>query len=237
MPIKKRTLQERMLQWETTRSRSRKSYIIKTWIIPYAITLPLTMCLVSVAFLRVIGIRLDIQIIGYFFVIFGPIIVLITILFGVYSWNYWEREWVRWKTEDKRGIIKLSGNREVFQKYPLFLLAFYVFPFFFLLILSLFVIILLWFSLSSLIICLVLLVSCGIFSMATMILLRNPICGHGLIFNPEKLELYPNVKESPLKFAWGILKGKPFMCMVCGERYILEKKGDQVEIVKLEKDA
>lgn len=237
MPIKKRTLQERMLQWETTRSRSRKSYIIKTWIIPYAITLPLTMCLVSVAFLRLIGIRLNIQIIGYLFVIFLPIFILITILFGVYSWNYWEREWVRWKTEDKRGIIKLSGNREVFQKYSLFLLAFYSLPFFILLVLSFFPIILFWFSISLLIIWLFLISVSGAFFLATMILIKNPICGHGLIFNPEQLELYPNDKKSPLIFAWGILKGKPFICMVCGERYILEKKGDQVEIVKLEKDA
>jgi len=236
MPNKKRTLEKRMLQWESTRSRSRNSYIIKTWIIPYAITLPLTICLVSVAFLRVIGIRSNIQIIGYLFVIFLPIFILITTLFGIYSWNYWEREWVRWKTEDKSGIIKLSGNREIFQKYPLFLLAFYSFPFFILLVLSLFPIILFWFSISLLIIWLFLISFSGVFFLATMILIKNPICGHGLIVNPEKLELYPNDKESPLKFAWQILKGKQFICMVCGERYILEKKGDQVAIVKLERD-
>lgn len=237
MPIKKRTLQEQMLQWETTRSSSRKSYIIKAWIIPYGITLPLTMSLVSLAILRVLGIKLDIQIMGYFFVIFLSIFILIAILLGVHSWNDWERDWARWKTEDKREIIKLSGNREVFQKYPLFLLAFYSLPFFILLVLSFFPIILFWFSISLLIIWLFLISFSGVFFLVTMILIKNPICGHGLIFNPEKLELYPNVKESPLKFAWGILKGKPFICMVCGERYILEKKGNQVEIVTLEKDA
>ena len=46
----------------------------------------------------------------------------------------------------------------------------------------------------------------GVFFIVTMILIKNPICGHGLIVNTEQqLELYPN-KKSPLIFAWGIFK-------------------------------
>jgi hypothetical protein len=233
MALKKRTLQERMIQWENTRSRSRKSYIIRSWVIPYGIIL-LLMCSGILPFTSAIGV--DVKSIGYFLVIFGPIFIFMIILFGVYSWNYWEREWAKWKIENKKGIIKVAGTREAFHKYWCLLIALYCFPFLFLLILLFFTITLFWFSMLFLIIWLFLFVSSGIFFLTTMILIKNPICGHGLISNPEKLELYPNGKQSPLKFAWQILNGKPFLCKVCGERYILEKKGDQVEIVKLERD-
>lgn len=233
MPAIKMTYQERMAQWEDRRTKGRKSYIIKSWVIPYGIIL-LSMCAGIIPFTSAIGV--DVKSIGYFLVIFGPVFIFVLVLLGVYSWNYWEREWAKWKIENKEGIIKIAGTRETFHKYWYLLIALYCFPFLFLLILLFFIITLFWFSILFLIIWLFLIAASGIFFMATMILIKNPICGHGLIVNTDQqLELYPN-KKSPLLFAWNILKGKPFTCMVCGERYILEKKGNQVEIVKLVKN-
>jgi hypothetical protein len=232
MPVIKRTLQERMVQWENTRSRGLKSYLIKSWVIPYGIIL-LVMCFGILPFTSAIGV--DVKSIGYFLVIFGPIFIFIIILLGIHSWNDLEREWARWKTEEKREITKKSGDREIFQKYPLFLLAFYSLPFFILLLLSFFLMILFWFSIPLLIIWLFLILVSGVYFLATMMLIKNPICGHGIFCNPE--ELYPDVEEkSPLKYAWRVFRGRPFTCLVCGERYILEKKGNQAEIVKLVKD-
>jgi len=200
---------------------------------PYGIIL-LLMCSGILPFTSAIGV--DVKSIGYFLLIFGPIFIFMIILFGVYSWNYWEREWTKWKTGDEKGINKLVSAREAFHKYWCLLIAVYCFPFLFILILLFFIITLFWFSILFLIIWLSLFVFSGIFFMATLLLIKNPICGHGLIINPKELELYPNGKKSPLKFAWQILNGKSFICKVCGEQYILEKKADQVEIVKLERD-
>jgi hypothetical protein len=92
MPAIKMTHQERMVQWENTRSRGRKSYIMKSWIIPYGIIL-LVMCFGIIPFTSAIGV--DVKSIGYFLVIFGPVFIFVFVLLGVYSWNYWEREWAK----------------------------------------------------------------------------------------------------------------------------------------------
>jgi hypothetical protein len=62
MPAIKMTHQERMVQWENTRSRGRKSYIMKSWIIPYGIIL-LVMCFGIIPFTSAIGV--DVKSIGY----------------------------------------------------------------------------------------------------------------------------------------------------------------------------
>lgn len=79
--ISKKSFKEQMAQWEDRRARGRKSYIIKSWVIPYGIIL-LLMCSGILPFTSAIGV--DVKSIGYFLVIFGPIFIFMTILFGVY---------------------------------------------------------------------------------------------------------------------------------------------------------
>ena len=131
MPAIKMTHQERMAQWEDRRTKGRKSYIIKSWVIPYGIIL-LSMCAGIIPFTSAIGV--DVKIIGLFLVIFGPVFTFLSVLLGVYSWNYWEREWAKWKIENKEGITKVAGERETFHKYWCLVIAFYCVPVFVLLI-------------------------------------------------------------------------------------------------------
>jgi len=225
--------EEKIAQWEDRRTKGRTSYLITYWVIPYVIIL-LVMSFGVIPFSSAIGV--DVKSIGSFLVIFGPVLIFVTVLLGLYSWNYWEREWENWKIGNKAGITGVAGTRKTFDAYWRLRIALFCFPFLLLLIFLFFAVTIFWFSIAFLVIWLLLFVSSGLFPLVTMTLLKNPICGHGLLVNPEKLELYPNSQGSPIKLAREVLKGKPFTCMVCGERYMLEKKEDQVEIVTLERD-
>ena len=237
-----KSLEAQMAKWEGTRSKGRTRYVVMSWVIPYGLVMPAFMSLIAFPFILRAG--HGIKAIGVFSGVFGPIFLAATALAGRYSWSYFEKRYERWEKEKSGDLINVPGTRKPLHKYTWLLVAIYSIPFFLGNLLYFLSIVILavvaedfadkyidtniFFSSFGLIF----LVSIA-FLLNGMIFVKNPICGHGMLSNPQDHQ-HPDAKGNYLKNAWKIVRGKPFICLDCADRYVLEKNNDQVEIVKLD---
>jgi hypothetical protein len=242
--IRKQTLKEQMEKWEDTRSKGCTKYVFLSWVMPYGIIMPGFMSLLVFPFILKEGYA--IKAIGVFLAIFGPIFILATIFAGKYSWSYFEKRYERWKEEKEGDLINLPGTRRVLRKHIWLLIAIYSIPVFFMnLFYFLSVIVVSAFAedfVNTYIDIYMFFLSFGfIFVLSVfflfngMLFIKNPICGHAMLSNPGDHQ-HPDAKGSYLKNAWRILKGQPFICLDCADRFVIEKNAGQFEIVKLEKN-
>ena len=240
MKSSKTTIEEQIAKWEDTRKRGKMNYVIKRWVLIYGILLPLIMVLpVSIiSFSRGISIKSWV-----FFAVFEPIFISVSFFCGLSSWKYWEKRYESWIDVERDDLATLPGTRVVFEKKVQLLLGIYCIPIFVFNILSFFGFIffgsiffpdiavpgLFFVTFGSVFIISALLI------VNTMVFVKNPICGHGILSNPDPYHRHPDAKGNYWISALNILKGRSFICQDCAGEYYLEKSNNQVEIVKAEK--
>ena len=67
-----------------------------------------------------------------------------------------------------------------------------------------------------------------------MVFIKNPICGHVILSNPD----YQQISWCKRKLRddwWKILRDRPFMCLDCADEHRLLRRDSQCETIKLEK--
>lgn len=238
MPPQPKNIENQIEDWANTRASGRKDYVIKRWVVPFGIILPFVMILGAGAFSLTQGIQIKAW--GVFILVFEPIFILISIFAGHASWRYWEERYDRWIKEKENGIINPAGTRLPFEKYKQLLLGIYSIPVFVLNLLLFFVAIfvgrkivsansfqVIYFGVFFAIFILSFLPILNV-----MVFVKNPICGHGILSNPDHLHRHPNAKGNYWVNAWKIIKKKPFICLDCADQYFFEYAGQRVEIIK-----
>jgi hypothetical protein len=203
--------------------------------------LPLTMILGSSVFTLTQGISIKAW--GVFVAVFEPIFIIVSIFIGRASWRYWEKRYERWTKEERDGPINLPGTRKKFQKYRHLFIGIYSIPIFVLNLLLFFVAIFFGSKLgisnsfvgTILISFLVIFILSFLPILNVMVFIKNPICGHGILSNPDHLHRHPDAEGNYWVNAWKIMKRKPFICLDCADEYFFKKVGQGVEIVKKEK--
>ena len=240
MTFPKKSIEDQIKEWGATREKGRKSYVIKRWVVPFGIVLPLTMILGSSIF--PITQSVSIKAWGVFIAIFEPIFIVISIFSGRASWKYWEKRYARGTKEEKEGPTSLPGARKIFKKHKQLLIGMFSIPIFVLNLLLFFPAIFfsskLGINNSSAGIIFVSFFSIFILSflpiLNVMVFIKNPICGHGILSNPDHLHRHPDAHGNYWVNAWKIMKKEPFTCLDCADEYFFEKVGQVVEIIKKE---
>jgi len=238
MKSSKEKQQEQFSEWEGIRAKGRTNYVIKKWVLIYGIMLPVFTFFPVSIFSLIFGVSLKDW--AFFFPFFMPFFILISVLCGLGSWKSREERYRWWIKTEKEGYEILPGTRAVFKKKALLALGIYSMPIFFLNILFFFGSIFLgtiFFRGSHFIVLMfVLFVSIFIIStllvIITMLYVKNPICNHGILNNPDRSSWHPDAKGINWLTALKILRGHRFICQYCANVYYLEKRNNRTEIVK-----
>lgn len=229
-----------MCVWERTRIQGRIRYVVKSWIVPFGIILPIIVsfvtCLITMHD-KVSGLKAA----AIFIAIFDPVFIAVAFFAGRYTWEDCEKQYHLWKKEFKTPITSESASRSKFDRFFLLILSIYSLPIFWITIIAFLTLPFLipgiilrvigfWtFSVACgfVFICSFVLLSRGMFAM------KNPICGHTLLTftGPHK---HPDANTNYVKNAWSVFRGRPFTCLECAGRYIFERTSNQVQIVKLD---
>ena len=241
MASPKNNIETQIKGWGTTREGGLKKYVFKRWIVPFGIVIPLTMIIGSSVFALTQDISL--KALGVFIAVFEPIFIIISIFIGRSSWRYWEKRYERWIKEEQDGPTNLPGTRKIFKKYKPLFIGIYSIPIFVLNLLLFFVIIFFGSKLgiSNSLIRIFFISFFVIFILSflpilnMMVFIKNPICEHGILSNPDHLHRHPGAEGNYWVNAWKIIKREPFICIDCADEYFFEKIGQQVEIIKKDK--
>jgi hypothetical protein len=78
-------IEKQIKAWEHTREKGQKNYIIKRWVIPYGIFLPLMTITGGAIFSLTQGISIKAW--GVFATVFEPIFMLLSVFAGKASWR------------------------------------------------------------------------------------------------------------------------------------------------------
>ncbi|AEG02353.1 hypothetical protein [Methylomonas methanica] len=229
----KSTIDEQIEKWKKTREKGRKSYVIKSWVIPFGFILP-----VITVFSSTKGIPIKHW--GIFVAVFEPLLIGFTVFAGFSSWKYWEKRYERWVNEKKGGPTNLPGTRLPFEKHAQLIVGIYSIPVFVLNLLVFFVAVFVgrnieaiqpYFAVYSITFFIVFIIS-FLPILNVMVFVKNPICGHGILSNPDHLHRHPEAEGNYWTNAFKIMKKQPFMCLDCADIYVIEKTGQLVEIIK-----
>lgn len=234
----KATIEDQIKKWERSRVKGCKSYVVKSWVVPFGIILPAVMILTTSLFSSNKGISIKHW--GIFIAVFEPLFIGFIIFAGFSSWKYWEKRYERWMNEQQNGPLNLSGAKQAFAKYKQLILGIYSIPVFALNLLLFLAVI--FFgrhidtSNSFVVPYVIAFFFVFIFSflpiLNVMVFVKNPICGHGILSNPDYLHRHPDAKGNYWINAWKIMLKQPFICLDCADIYIFEKKEQQFEIIK-----
>ncbi len=236
MSASTKNIEDQIKQWEITREKGRSSYVIKNWILPLGLFLPLVMIVITSSINK-----LPIKAFGVFIVVFEPIFLAATLFAGLYYWKYYEARYDRWNREKNEGPINAVGTRKIFSKYTQLLVGIYSIPIFVVTLLAFFPLLYLNSENGKInhgsailisFLSIMILSFLPIFNV--MVFIKNPICGHAILSNPDYRQRHPNAKGNYWTNAWKILRNRSFICLDCADKFRLIKKDDQLEIEKLD---
>lgn len=230
-----KNIEDQINRWKTTRAKGRKSYVIKNWILPLGVFFPLVIVLINSSIHK-----LPIKAFGIFIIVFEPIFIAMTLVAGLYSWKYFEARYERWNREKLEGPINSLGTRKIFAKHTQLLAGIYSLPVFFINLLAFFPLLYINDEYgkinhgAAILICFFLIMILSFLPILNVVVfVKNPICGHAILSNPDYRQRYPNAKGNYLTNACKILRNQPFICLDCADEFRLIKKGNEYEIIKI----
>jgi hypothetical protein len=161
---------------------------------------------------------------------------------GLSYWKYYEARYERWNKEKLAGQMNAAGTTRMFTKYGQLLAGIYSIPVFVVNLLAFFPALyinsengIIKHGVAILISFLSILVLSFLPILNVMVFIKNPICGHAILSNPDYQQRHPDAKGNYWINAWKILRDQPFVCLDCADEYRLLKRGSQSDIIKLGK--
>lgn len=226
------------MEWEHTRKKGRMSYVITHWSVPIGVILPTVMIAGGILATLIHGISIKYW--GLFLVVFEPMFIIAATFAGFAYWKYWEKKYEKWNIEKESGPINLPGAIRPFGKYNQLLIGIYGIPVFVIDVFAFFAAIFLSGGIESIhrhltiifFSFLIIFLLSFLSILNVMVFVKNPICGHAILSNPDHSQRHPDAKGNYWTNAWKIILGKPFVCLDCADEYIFEKSGGHVEIIK-----